>query len=236
MNKYCVVIATVLCFAMCAGVHADIITNSVTADSDMDDADPNTYFGTNTTMHAGLLGGARRILVEAPIDNIPADQVIQSATLYLYFNPYRDWGIGQVANVHRTLVDWDESTVTWNSNTTSTAWSTPGMAAGTDYATVATDSMTLTAVYSNAMVGFDVTADVAAMYAGTVDNNGWAVLNPNESTASAMERFRTREMTTQSERPYLVVSYAAIPEPMTGTVTLFGGCTIAALWRIFKKK
>lgn len=205
----------------------DIITstNMVTADSSIRSGAPtsNGGFYNNNTILLGFSDTptfqTMRVLVRSTITGIPDDMVIVSAALRLYSDLAS--GYNDTASIYRMTTDWSETTsLTWTVNGAGTDWAALGMLAGTDY--LATPTYTTNMPSSTGFVEFDVTADVQAWYAGANDY-GWAILNHNESTSSGLIRFRTREEATNPEqRPYLVVSYTAIPEPSTGLLLGMG--------------
>lgn len=216
-------VALVMCLCV-GGAVADIITNNVTLDTYLNDTTPAVNYENDLTLVAGVLGGVNRTLIQGDISNIPANQQIVSATLNVYFDPYRDWGFGQTASLYRVLTGWSESEATWNESSSGTSWSTPGLASGVDYAAAVSGSKVITEVYSNAFVSFDMTADVQDFYTGTSINNGWIMLNSNEGNQTEMLRWRSSEMTEATQRPYMVIEYApvAIPEPSTGFMLVSG--------------
>ncbi len=93
---------------------------------------------------------------------------------------------------------WTETNLTWNNQPTVASSAT---------ATLALTSSSTT----NQYYGFDVTADVAAMLAGTVSNYGWRIADSAEGNANVGHRHLQVERTppaTLRGAPQLVISYS----------------------------
>jgi len=180
---------------------AEYITNAISGDTFIQSANPNSTAGAGTTMLMGNLSGVYRGLIKSEINNIPSNATILSADLRVY----QDYANGEnnSVDIHRMLTDWSEAKASWNSNTVSTAWSTPGLAAGTDYKAVATDTSYMPL---DEYVPFDVTEDIKAFHNGTADNYGWFLINQRESNSTDLTRFRTKEAIANWQ-PSLVIRY-----------------------------
>jgi len=66
-----------------------------------------------------------RVVMDFDLSSIPSDAVIDGANLSLFFNVTSAYGSGHVGetgfNIQRITSDWDESTVSWNTQPTSTS-------------------------------------------------------------------------------------------------------------------
>lgn len=182
-------------------------------------AGPANNYGTTTTFNAsGVAGSAQKGLIRYPgLSVIPVSALVSSAILRLRCESESNATDIGVA-VHRALTEWfeggkagtapdaGENASTWNLRNAngSVAWAGgAGGGAGSDYATTATDSETIT----GAGVDFewDVTADVQAFVNGTATNWGWWLV----ATGNSLKRFASSDNATAANRPELVIDYLA---------------------------
>lgn len=91
---------------------------------------------------------------------------------------------------------WTENSLTWNNQPTVAASVTSTLALTTSSAV-------------NQYYGFDVTADVTAMVAGTVSNYGWRIADAAENAGTAiLVTFKPKNATSNAAgAPQLVISY-----------------------------
>lgn len=180
-------------------VNGTIIIQPVSADVSFSQPYPNTAQGGDTTLMGTHLGGLWRTMLFANLPEIPPRAEIKSAQLRVY----QDWSAGErrLVALHRVLKPWSE-TSTWNSNSVSTAWATPGLGAGTDYVETPTD---VNYMPMNRYSYFEVTDDVRSFAQGEADNYGWVAINQQPTT---LVRFRTREATSADLRPVLILRYS----------------------------
>lgn len=90
---------------------------------------------------------------------------------------------------------WTETGLTWNNQ--------PAVATGI------TSSITLTSTSPLAYYDWDVTADVAAMVAGTASNYGWRIADSAEGAASGVtSHFASKNRGIAAGAPQLVIIYA----------------------------
>jgi hypothetical protein len=135
-------------------------------------------------------------------NQIPAGAIITSATIDLTIDSA---GSGMI--FHRMLIDWNESTVTWNS------FGSGVQADGVEARTA--PSLTLGANNGDSNVSsgpllINVTADIQA-WANGETNFGWGILPIGPQGTNGIDFF-TKEHAAISSRPLLMVSYV-IPEP-----------------------
>lgn len=147
-----------------------------------------------------------RFLIGFGLSDIPADQTISSATLYLY----RSGGNKTSADVpmYRTLADWVNTQATWNNRITSTAWTTAGAAgSGTDRAA----SAFATFADLTTDVGYksvDVTTEIQSLYAASATEARWVGELTVEELFNRDCQF-VRDTGTDGTRPELVIVYEA---------------------------
>ena len=142
------------------------------------------------------------------LSSIPAGATIESATLQLYMTTAPD--VSRTYDAHCLTANWTEGTgtaalpgtsdVTWDNRITGTAWTT----AGGDFNATPTASTT-TETTAGVWLSWDITADVAAWYAGT-PNYGMLIKDSSESDNSKeFAEFASKE--SGSNIPKLVVTY-----------------------------
>jgi hypothetical protein len=198
----------------------------------------NTNRGLQPAMYvgdAGTGGGDTRSVLQFSLANIPAGQVILSATLKLKIEGFGNNTPAQITtDGYRLLSSWVEgdgvsgldsgtSGVTWDRRDkagTLPNWIVGGASgSGTDRA--ATSSFTLTgADQSGLVVSKDVTSDVQAWYSGAASNFGW-LLQAQSFASGQYTQYATKEEPTVGDRPVLTVTFEPIPE--ASSALLLGG-------------
>jgi len=134
---------------------------------------------------------------------VPNGTNIKSATLSLY--KYSSYNM--VFAVHRVLLDWSESSATWNLRLPGLPWTTVGAnGLGTDIA-LTPDALASTD-FNPGWIDFDVTASVQEMsLASSLANYGWRLKGVSGYT-SALKKIYASEFTgAPSLRPKLVITY-----------------------------
>ncbi|MEZ5542662.1 MAG: DNRLRE domain-containing protein [Pseudomonadota bacterium] len=120
---------------------------------------------------------------------IPAGATIVSAVARWYVLRFDHTSAVQV---HRVTADWDETTVTWNS-----------VSSSIDIATAATIPA---GTPINQYVDVNLTAQVQAWVNGSQPNYG-VVITPPDLLGSKTSEFTSKEDSTASQRPYLELKY-----------------------------
>lgn len=146
---------------------------------------------------------------------------IDAATLRLNV-----FDVGSGFTVHDMLIGWNETTVTWNS--VSGGIQANGVEAGSSVL-ASFGANNSSANVTTGWLEIDVTDALQAMQAGTSDGNGWALL-PFVSGTNGID-IRTREYSTASLRPELVLQVTAVPEPTTTALLLAGLAAVGWLAR-----
>ena len=154
----------------------------------------------------GSPGWAVDSLVKFDISSIPKDVIINSATLNWFYYKYRDNNpAGRQLNVYRITSDWDENTVTWN--TQPTYHSSP-----------TTKSPVPSSVGS--WMEWNVTSDVQDFVDKTFTNYGWKITDENYwgQTNIPIIHFRSKEFS--SDLLYLQIDFNK-PRPRATFNSLF---------------
>ncbi len=194
-------------FSFSSGVFADIQSFNSSADSYLQSGSPNVNNGSEIVMD---LNNTRDGVVKFDISAIPSGSTITSATLTLVAT-----GVGSATAVknygaHQILVDWDESTITWN---------TPGSTAETHFAGSPTETIAVTGIGS---YNWNVVSDVANFVNGSATNYGWRIIwSSNTSGTNKQVDFGTKENSTSGNRPVLSVTYT--PPVSSHTITASAG-------------
>ncbi len=162
------------------------------ADTYASQAQPNSSFGTATTMNVQSRSGANmRSFVRFDLSTIPSNARVQLATLQLTMSVAPS--ASRVYEADRITQSWSEASLTWSTM--------PPAASAT--------ATTSTGTTSGVVLSWAVTTDVASFVTGSATNYGWQITDTAESSASTRTgTFRTREYGTAAARPKLVVTYA----------------------------
>jgi hypothetical protein len=142
---------------------------------------------TGSSFSTGLSSsGEARALLRFGLDSLPAEAVVQSATLGL---EQRSPGTGETVNVYRITQAWTEGQPTWNTYASSYdafSWASFTSLGG---------SLTV-----------DVTDLVSAWVADSQPNHGLMLIS---SEVQAEDRYLSSEYSSITTRPYLEVCYVA---------------------------
>lgn len=154
--------------------------------------------------------------------SIPSGSTINSVTLTLYMSQTNAGA--QTTNLHLVLADWGEGTsaAAGGSGVPSTAndatWihtfypSSFWTSSGGDYSGVVSGSLVVNQIgYYTFGSTAGMVSDVQAWLNTPAGNFGWMLVG-NESAASTVKRFDTRENFIPERRPVLVVDYTPEPE------------------------
>jgi hypothetical protein len=205
------------------------------------DATGSLSNGAGPNMFAGLTSQSsiRRGLVSFDVSSIPLGSTITGVTLTLFMSQTTT-GPANVS-LHRLLASWGEGTSNSGANGGAGAPATAGDAtwlhrffnttvwtnAGGDFDPTVSAVTSVNGVASYTWSSPQMIADVQAWVDGTSGNFGWLVQG-DESTASSVKRFATREATTLAQRPTLDITY--VPGPASAGV-LLGALGLAACRR-----
>jgi hypothetical protein len=179
----------------------------------------NTNYGRFNQYYSGQGGSSERFrtLMRFDLDEIPSTATIVKAEVRLYMDSAGGTA-ARTLGFHRSLVEFFGGNMnagtpnvnvpasTWNNRIhDTTAWSTPGGQAGTEWAATATDSISVPVIVDR-WYEWDLTADVQDFVDGTATNYGWWIINEDEDVANSFRRFLV-DLTFQSTTPTLYVTY-----------------------------
>lgn len=155
---------------------------------------PNSNYGTSTTIYAGystsISWGVTRILIKFDLPSELSDKRVFNATLYLYKTGHTGTPTNIQLGAHRVTSAWSETTATWNNQP--------------NFATSATSSIT-PPTQNNLYLAWNVTSDVQLFADGTT-NYGWCIKSSNENQSTRVN-FASKE-STNVNKPYLRIEYA----------------------------
>lgn len=236
-------LAPALFFA--ASLHADTVTLTPVADTAMLSLNPDNNYGGLATVPVGPINKPNqfaRALLRFDIGAaLPPGAVVTNVSLKLRMSKEAIGGPADTVTLHRLLVDWGEGAkssgnhgaaatageANWTARKLGSAnWAAPGALAGTDFAPAVSGSLSWNAPGSYTFASSDgLVADVQAWLNSPSLNQGWLLKSQSEATEGAAKRVVTRESSTASQRPQLVIGYS-LPAPFEPTLrlpTLTGG-------------
>ena len=164
----------------------------------------------------------RRALLHFDLSSVPPGSLVSDAELVLYMNRSKA-GPNEI-NVHRMISDWGEGSsagtrgegaggdatsddATWiHARYPDIGWQQEGG----DFVPSASAIESVTDLGAYRWSGDLLTADVQRWVDNSAANMGW-ILVGDESTAPSAKRFSSRDNSTSSQRPYLIVHYTLPP-------------------------
>lgn len=182
---------------------------------------PNVFCGRNTQ------GRIRRALVMFDVSALPASTVIDSVQLELHMATSSD-SDPRVIALHRVIAAWGEGAsislggqgapaqpgdATWlHSSYPNSYWSNPGG----DFVGTPSDTAIVSQSEADYLWRSEALADdVRGWITQTISNSGWILIG-DESVPNTARRFDSRESSTPSFRPRLVIHYS-VPTPVFPT-------------------
>ncbi|RLF31632.1 MAG: hypothetical protein DRM98_05275 [Thermoplasmata archaeon] len=139
---------------------------AVTDDAQITQNAPNSNSGSGERMtvrnaYGATYGWARDILIKFDISSIPPSTHISSAKLKLYYYSYYDNNpSGNNLSIYRITSDWNEDTVTWETQPTCASQPT---------------DISIVPSLTNTWMEWDVTSDVQDFINGEKTNYGWKI-------------------------------------------------------------
>jgi hypothetical protein len=192
------------------------VTVPIDGDTHIRQGSANTNYGSEPALSVQQSGNRRTLLLfdQAEIESAVASGAVTQAEIRLYVTANNgQWGTGRAVSIHRLLQAWTEAGATWNCaidtnlgnsspDCPTDAWDM-GNLEPIDPEIVATQI-----VFNDTLeqwLAFDVTDDVQAMLAGTIENLGWLVKKANEGQNGSID-LASREHPTADLRPVLVMT------------------------------
>jgi len=153
----------------------------------------------------GYSGWAIYTLIKFDVSSIPSGSIINSATLNLKYRTEPGEGnpVGHTLETHKILNNWNEETVTWNTQPT--------------HEQTATSSAIVPAT-SNTWMTWNVINDVQSFVNGTKTNYGWKIIDIVDS--QDIPYFYSKEY--NSSIPYLEINYTIPKENIPPTADAGG--------------
>jgi hypothetical protein len=212
-------------------LRAAVIELTPVADSYLREQQEDTSFGDGATFISGTLGPVAgttrtRAVVNFDLSSLPAGATITSAQLTLTVTMVPSAAANSTFGLHRVLVPWDESNLTWNRRLApDITWSQPGVAAPVDFSAGASGTVFVGGLgtYTFASTA-GLIADAQYWLANPAANHGWLLLAQSEATAKTARHFGARE--NAGNPPRLRLEYtttgAADPRGQITAVTRTG--------------
>ena len=199
------VCAALIALIAATPIRADSLIFYTTGDATLDELNPNGNNGWDTKTVARNTGyGPWELdpLVRFDISSIPAETPIASATLCLY---YYSWGdhnpAGRPLTCYRVTDDWQEMTVTWNTQP--------------DRDFEATDACAVPGSPGQWMM-WDVTVDVQDFVDGTLPDYGWMIMDETYWGGANIPYTKFYSKQYGELIPYLEVVASPCPGDITG--------------------
>lgn len=170
------------------------------------DNEPTTNYGTLNALYVGQINANSNIprsLIKFDLSNLPADAIISSTTLSLYFaNDYSD--NARTFRVYRLKRAWVEAETTWNIYSTGNDWQTAGGFGADDCEQTDIGSRAFSATETlNEFKDFSLTPTTKA---GLDLGNGWLIKADTEVDDGYS--FYSSDEATAANRPKLVIVYS----------------------------
>jgi len=183
-----------------------------TRDTTLRDSAQTTNYGTNTVIELDGDDSDETGLVKWDISSLPSVCVIESASMELNVAN----GSEQAYEFYQLLRGWVETTATWNVADTGESWTTAGAQGSGDRDTTVLGSLD-TASSGKATVSLNASgvAVVQSWVDGTGTNEGG--IFQNFASGDGCD-FDSREVTTETDRPALTVTYYYYPDQDADTL------------------
>lgn len=190
---------------------------------------PTNASGAGPSLFAGMTqpGSKRRALMAFDLSSVPVGAAISSAQVQLYVtfgqgtsNPMtlnrvtKTWGEGasNAGPTGGTGTSAQSDDATWSQRFFASVPATPWTTAGGDFIATASATTNVSTLGSYTWSGAQLTADVQGWVNTPLSNNGWILIGDENFTLNA-KRIASREADVPTQRPKLLVSYSAAPQP-----------------------
>lgn len=171
-----------------------ILTLQAIQDTFISQSNPNTNYGSSTSLFSGKFSSAPsnyRSLLKFDISSITASADIQSAILKLYIHRNDDPSISKPTSIYNLLAEFNESTVTYSNQPS--------------YASAPSSTLNITSQL-NTFLQWDITYLVKDWQQGIITNYGLIIIN-FESMPSLVG-FYSRKFSTITQHPVLTIEYS----------------------------
>ena len=197
---------------------ASTVTLNSVGDAYLNGSASTTKYGADTVMllQANKNSSSRKnMLLKFDLSTIPSGLTINSATLKLYINSSSNLSSRSPldASIYPLKINWDESTVSYDTYSGSSTWSSGGARSSSkDYQNVTSDTLPSpgNSTYPRGtLIQSDITRFVDAWQKNTYTNYG-LVIFPKYSTSTssgAILYLASKENANSAYRPTLVVNY-----------------------------
>ncbi|MBN8596498.1 MAG: DNRLRE domain-containing protein [Planctomycetes bacterium] len=223
--------AAVLCGTAHGAVTSVILNDSNSGDNFLYNNGPTTNFAGSGLFYYDKRGGANdsaRPVIQFGLAALPGGATITNVKLQFKLQQYTfiDSTNGNASvthnfSMHQMLSSWSETTSTWNERSTGNAWSSPGMAAGTDYAAAAVSTIAVNSSMQGTYLSWDITSLYNSWVSGASQNYGVCIQGPagvagflaaNGDTTDGVFRLYNTEYADDTFRPVLQITYE-VPAP-----------------------
>jgi hypothetical protein len=201
---------------------AQIVTQLTTSNAIDAPLNSNPAYGSSSYYnYIGMVDGGTlvtNVLYRFDLPALPAGSTVTNATLSVW--KFDDGNDTQTASVHAITKDWTNS-LNYTTYDGTNAWSSPGMGSGTDYKTVAIDTVAFDSAGAH---DIDITSQYQLWYSGAEANYG-LVLLPTTLDGN-YTRLAATEPVPPNTEPFglqLTVDYNAVPEPASLGLLGFAG-------------
>jgi hypothetical protein len=173
-----------------------IIIFNPTDDSTIRERYPTTPMGNSKTISIRNYGGedwTYQGLIKFDLSSLPTDIDIISASLNCYYLKYKDNNpSGNTFNLYRLISDWDENTVTWNTQPSCESQPT---------------SFVIAPSSPGVWLEWDVKSDIEDFINGNEDNFGWKISDDTYWPGVNIPITRLCSKEYESNIPYLEILY-----------------------------
>ncbi|RME78579.1 DNRLRE domain-containing protein [Candidatus Woesearchaeota archaeon] len=184
----------------------------------------STNYGSTSQLRAGYRNNnnIHRSIISFDLSHIPPNVTITNAELGLYFYSIPtgdDTATKFNYSLHRVQQNparnWTELNVTWDTYDGVNSWTN----AGGDFIATPTDTVALNGSDLNTFAKWNVTADVIAFYNNLSTNFGWILKEDTDLDGPrSRKNFRSKDWSTASEQPYLIINYTDLQVPSVTNV------------------
>lgn len=171
-----------------------------TDDSYVDAQYPSQNYGTNDVLEVSDSDGSEtaRSYLKFDTSDIPSNIVLHYALLSLYYCGWEGTGEPEVG-IFQVKDNWDENNITWNNQ--------PDFSSNSEY------SFLIPPAEPQKVEYWDITDLAKGWITGNIPNNGIVLKYCNPCDENITRRvFKSKESSTEKEKPTLIISYNSPPE------------------------